>query len=271
VSKNVYTYGERNGEIVTITCDDKIASLCLVEFANGVAECPDDTLPVDLRKAGEYAILAKTGISTTGKTAITGDIAVSPIGETAMTGFDLNLKNPSTSVYIIGSAYAANYAVPIPARLTRAVKDMEEAFTDAASRPPATGPRLNLNGGLLDGVTIYPGIYTFGSDLSLGGHIYFKGTGEGQGQGETDVFIIQISGNLVQAANKMVILMNGALAKNIFWQVSGRVEVGAGAHLEGTLLVKTHVLFITGSSLNGRVLTMTACNLQSAVIYSKMM
>jgi hypothetical protein len=38
--------------------------------------------------------------------------------------------------------------------------------------------------------------------------------------------------------------------------------------MEGILLVKTAVTFITGSTLNGRVLTQTACNLQSAVINS---
>jgi len=42
--------------------------------------------------------------------------------------------------------------------------------------------------------------------------------------------------------------------------------VGAGAHMEGILLVKTDVTFITGSSLNGRVLAQTACVLQSATI-----
>jgi hypothetical protein len=42
--------------------------------------------------------------------------------------------------------------------------------------------------------------------------------------------------------------------------------VGAGAHLEGILLVYTDVTFVTGSSLAGRVLTQTACNLQKATI-----
>jgi hypothetical protein len=36
--------------------------------------------------------------------------------------------------------------------------------------------------------------------------------------------------------------------------------------MEGVLLVKTDVLFVTGSSLNGRVLAQTAVNLQMATI-----
>jgi hypothetical protein len=63
-----------------------------------------------------------------------------------------------------------------------------------------------------------------------------------------------------------VILQGGALSKHVFWQVAGLVTVGAGAHMEGILLVKTMVGFVTGSSLNGRVLAQTACTLQKATI-----
>jgi hypothetical protein len=60
--------------------------------------------------------------------------------------------------------------------------------------------------------------------------------------------------------------LGGAQAKNIFWQVAGTASVGAGAQLQGVLLVKTDALFVTGSYLNGRVLAQTACNLQMATI-----
>jgi hypothetical protein len=63
-----------------------------------------------------------------------------------------------------------------------------------------------------------------------------------------------------------VILTNGALAKNIFWQIAGKVVVGGGAHLEGILLIMTDITFSTESSLSGRVLSQTACNLQVATI-----
>jgi hypothetical protein len=55
-------------------------------------------------------------------------------------------------------------------------------------------------------------------------------------------------------------------AKNIFWQVAGQVEVGAFASMKGIILVKTDALFMTGSSLLGRVLAQTACNIQMATI-----
>lgn len=44
---------------------------------------------VSLGTAGNYAILAKTGISTVPPSTVKGNIAVSPIAATAMTGFSL--------------------------------------------------------------------------------------------------------------------------------------------------------------------------------------
>jgi hypothetical protein len=228
-----------------------------------------------LGDAEEYAILAKTGISTVPNSIITGNIAVSPIAAGAMTGFGLAIDSSgqfSTATQVTGKAYAANYSPPIPTHLTTAVSNMETAYADAAGRLNPDAARINLGGGVLGGAfggatdKLTPGVYTFGTGVVLTGDIFFEGSGLGEDEGETDIFIIQITGNLLQASNYKVILSNGALAKNIFWQVAGLVVVGAGSHMEGVLLVKTSVLFETLSSLNGRVLTQTACNLQMATI-----
>ncbi|HEX5328907.1 Ig-like domain-containing protein, partial [Sulfuricurvum sp.] len=55
-------------------------------FSTGttIANGPD---PVNLGTAGNFVLLSKSGISTTGATSITGDIGVSPIDATAFTGF----------------------------------------------------------------------------------------------------------------------------------------------------------------------------------------
>jgi hypothetical protein len=226
--------------------------------------------PVDLGTAEDFVILAKSGITTVPQSDITGDIGVSPITGESMTGFSFTMDSSgqfSTSFQIDGRAYASDYTVPTPEKLTTAVGDMQTAYTDAAGRPNEDASRINLGGGILGGAfggqttPLTAGVYTFGSGVTIADTIYFDGNAD-----PNSVFIIQMTGNLVQYANKDVILVNGALAKNIFWQISGNVEVGAGAHLEGILLVKTDVTFITESSLIGRVLTQTACNLQKAII-----
>ncbi len=79
--------------------------------------------PVDLGTAGNYVILAKSGISTTGVTAVSGDLGLSPAAASFITGFSLTLDSSnqfSTSPIVAGKVYAADYAVPTPANLTTA-------------------------------------------------------------------------------------------------------------------------------------------------------
>jgi hypothetical protein len=230
---------------------------------------------VNLLTAANYAILSQAGISTVPQSVITGNIAVSPIAATGMTGFGLIMDLGgaySTASQVVGQAFGADYGVPTPALLTSAVGDMGAAYLNAAGRLNSDGARINMGGGLLGGAfggitaPLTPGIYTFGSGVSILDTIYFEGTGLAPGQGDTDVFIIQMSGNLIQAADIDVILVNGALSKNIFWQIAGYVAIGAGAHLEGIILCKTAVTFVTRSSLNGCVYAQTLVALQMATI-----
>jgi hypothetical protein len=224
------------------------------------------TNSVNLGTAGNYVILTKTGIATVPDSTITGNIAVSPIDGSGITGFELALDSEGdfsidTSLQIKGDgkAYAANYADPIPATLTTAVSDMEIAYTDAAGRVNPDAKRINVMGGLIGGLTLTPGIYTFQVEIIIATSITLSGSAD-------DIFIIQTTKNIVQAANTEVTLAGGVLASNVFWQVAGDVSVGTGAKMEGVLLVMTAVTLKTGSTLNGRVLAQSRCDLQMATI-----
>jgi hypothetical protein len=214
---------------------------------------------VNLGTAGNYVILSKVGISTVPNSAITGDIGVSPVTATAMTGFSLisDVSGTfSTSTQVTGTATAASNGEAVKTTLTTAISDMQAAYDDAVGRDATN---TNFNYGELGGQTLTSGVYNFATDVKLTTDVTFHGSADA-------VFIIQTTGSVIQAANKNVILKGGAKAENIFWQVAGAVRVGAGAHMEGILLVKTSALFVTGSSLNGRVLSQTACDLQMATI-----
>jgi len=241
----------------------------LTAACNAVTSATDPaTATVDLGTAGDFAILTKTGITTVPNSVITGDIGVSPISAASMTGFSFTEDSSgdfSMSTQVDGRAYASDFETPIPAKMTTAVSDMETAYTDAAGRANADAARINFGAGILGGdfggpatgKQLTTGIYTFDKDVLITDPITFKGSA-------TDIFIIQIAGNLVQDAN--VVLLGGAKAENIFWQVAGYVDVATGAHLEGVLLVKTKAVFKTGSSLNGRVLAQTECTLDQVTI-----
>jgi hypothetical protein len=217
---------------------------------------------VNLGTAGNYVILTKSGISTTGTTHITGDIAVSPIASTAITGFGLIADSSnkfSTSSLVTGKVYAANYAVPTPATLTTAVSDMETAYTDAAGRsnPDATG----LGAGEIGGLTISPGLYKWGTGVSITTDVTLNAGGNSNA-----VWIFQIGQGLTVASGKKVILSGGAQANNIFWQVSSNAEIGTGAQFNGNILAKTAINLRTGASINGRILAQTAVTLDANAV-----
>jgi hypothetical protein len=218
--------------------------------------------PVDLGTAGDFAILAKTGISTVPASVITGNIGVSPIAATAMTGFSLTLENKeqySTSGQVTGNCYAETYADPTPANMALAVSDMETAYLSAEGTANSDDNKKELGGGLLGGLTLEPGVYTFTTDISISTDVTLNGP-------DNAVFLIQTTGSVTQAAAAKVILTGGVLAKNVFWQVAGQVEVGATAVMQGIILAKTGVAFGNASTLNGSVLTQTACTLDMATI-----
>jgi hypothetical protein len=217
---------------------------------------------VDLGTAADYAILAKTGISTVPSSTITGDIAVSPIAAAAITGFSLIMDSSttfSTSTQVTGLVKASDYTSPTSSELTTAVSDMETAYEDAKGRDHD----YLLVVGEIGGKTLGPGVHTFTGDITIGPNTIATFDAEGD---ENAVFIIQTTGSIKQAASTSLNLINNANPKNIFWSVAGEVIVEANAILDGILLVKTAVTMKTDSTLNGHILSQTAIALQKATI-----
>ena len=215
---------------------------------------------VDLGSVEDFTVFANTGIdSATFPAAITGDIGVGPgVTSTAITGFSLSLPPAgasSTSAQVSGQVYAFDYAPPTPTVVTTASTDMGIAYTDAAGR--LLPDFLNLNGGLIGGLTLAPGLYKWGTDVSIafGTNLTISG-------GANDVWIFQIDGNLSTAAATNIILAGGAKAENVFWQVAGTsVTMGANSSFNGIVLAQNAINLGNQASVNGRLLAQTAVNL----------
>lgn len=210
---------------------------------------------VNLGTSGNYVVLAKTAINNGSTSAITGDIAISPAATSYITGLALtNATGYATSTQVTGKVYAADMADPTPINLTTAVGDMITAYNDAAGRPSPDFSELGT--GNLGGKTLSPGLYKWTSTVTLPSDVVISG-------GANDVWIFQISGDLLMSSAVNVTLTGGAQAKNIFWQVAGQATFGTSSHFEGIILSKTGITFQTTASINGRALAQTAVVLDS--------
>ncbi len=214
--------------------------------------------PVNLRGAGNYVILAQTGISNVATSKVTGDLGLSPAATSYITGFALtNATGYATASQVTGKIFAADMAAPTPINLTTAINNMSTAYTDAAGRPTPDFSEYSL--GNIGGKTLTPGLYKWTNTVTMTSTVTLTGDG-------SDVWIFQIAGDLTMSSGVKIILKGGAQAKNIFWQVAGQATLGTTSHFEGIILSKTGITLQTGASMNGRALAQTAVILDQNVV-----
>jgi hypothetical protein len=188
--------------------------------------------PVPLGFAGGYAILAGTTVTNAStnsdQTVITGgDVGVSP--GTAETGF---VTGTYTATIDNSGAGAAEL-------------DLTTAYNTAAGLAlPAALP------GDMSGLTFTPGLYKTSSAVTLN-----SGSVTLDAQGDPNAaFVFQIGTTLITAGGTQVILINGAQAQNVFWQVGSSATVGGASAFAGNIIAYTSITFDTDSTLLGRAL-----------------
>jgi hypothetical protein len=224
-------------------------ALLLVVCGSAFAAGPGPA-PVNLRSAGNFVILTKSGITDVPTSTVTGDVGTSPITGAA----DLLTCTEVTGiVFSVDAAGPAPCSITSPSSLTVAVLDMQTAYTDAAGRPNPDFTELHR--GDIGGMTLTPGLYKWGTSVSLPTDVTLSGS-------PNDVWIFQIAGNLIQSNGVSIHLKGGAQAKNIFWQVAGLTMLGTTSHFEGIILCKTLIAMQTHASINGRLFSQTAVTLQ---------
>jgi hypothetical protein len=227
-----------------------IAGIALLAVAGSAFAAGPGPAPVNLRSAGEFVILTKSGITDVPTSAVTGDVGTSPITGAA----DLLTCTEVTGlVFSVTAAGPEPCNMKNPTKLTAAVLDMKAAYTDAAgrSRPDFT----ELRRGDIGGMTLSPGLYKWSTSVSMPTDVTLSGT-------SNEVWIFQIAGNLNESNGVTIHLRGGAQAKNIFWQVAGLTQLGTTSHFEGIILCKTLIAVQTHASIDGRLFSQTAVTLQ---------
>lgn len=217
---------------------------------------------IDLGTAGNFGILTKSGISTTGITSVTGNIGVSPAAATAITGFGLIMDTNGQSSHtpiVTGKVYAADYAAPTPANMTTAVSDMETAFT-TANGLVTPAPIVGLYAGDISGRILTAGLYKWSTSVLI------TNAGVTLSGGPNDTWVFQIAQDLIVNNGAKITLLGGAQAKNIFWVVTGQATLGSNTDFSGIILSKTLISLNTGAKVTGRLLAQTAVTLNASTV-----
>jgi hypothetical protein len=226
---------------------------------------PANPATVNLGTAANYAILAKGIITTVPSSVVTGNVGLSPAARTFLHGW--------SETYDVTDTYATSAQVVAPfklyaadlvggtttADLTTAVLNMQAAYTDAAGRTATSAATTDVGAGTLTSLTLTRGVYQWGSAITIPTNLTLNGSA-------TDVWILKVAGTLSMAAAKSVILTGGALPKNVFWQVSGTVNIGANTHFSGIILGQTIITLGNLASIDGRLLAQTDVNIDATTV-----
>jgi hypothetical protein len=201
---------------------------------------------VDLNTVARFGIIAGVGVSNNaGFSEIRNmDVGISPGVRSSITGFP-------PAIIVNGAIYASDDIAPpgIAAMLTKAKQDLTDAYLFAEG---ATAPAPVTVAGDQGGTTLAPGIYKSTSTLLIqSGNLTLDGKGDANA-----VWIFQIASDFttVGGAGGDVLLINGAQAKNVYWQTGSSATIGDGTSFKGNILALTSITMNSGAVADGRML-----------------
>jgi len=203
---------------------------CAVALALGQQQATMAATQIDLGTAGDFAVLAGSGITITGPTTITGDIGTFPTP--SITGL--------ANLTLIGMNHGGDAVTQL------AKDDLVTAYNIAAglAYDVTYGAAHDLGGSIL-----LPGVYNGISSLFLTGTLTLDA------QGDPDaVWIFQTGSTLITASDSTVKMIGGAQACHVFWQVGTSATLGVTSDFAGNILALTSATLNTGATVDGRVL-----------------
>ena len=213
-----------------------------VDTTNGYAAAPQaqqvlTVAPVGLGTAGAYAVLGTT-VTNGGATVLNGYLgSSSPIA-----GPELPTVNGQTHVGDSSDVQAQT--------------DLGLAY-DAARGLTHTA----TFSGDQNGLTLLPGVYYAGAAIAVTGTMTLNGVGD-----PNAVFVFQVEAALNTGASSAIVLTNGAKASNVFWQVLGAANTGAGSSFAGTIMASGAITLGAGASVYGRALSLAAITLAANTV-----
>jgi hypothetical protein len=192
---------------------------------------------INLGSTSNFAVLAGAGITIAGpanSTMITGDIGTSPT--TSITGLG--------NAVLTGVNQTGNSGLMLTAK-----NDLTIAYNQAAGSAVTMTftPIFDLGG-----KTLGAGVYNDISSFAITGTLTLDGGGN-----PNAVFIFQAGSTFTAESSSKVVLINGAQADNVFWQVGSSATLGTGSDVVGNILASASITADTGATVDGRLLAET--------------
>jgi hypothetical protein len=233
-------------------------------FTTGAQVCNP---PIDLKSiAGFGAFGGSAGVTNQGTQTVIGGNLGSSAACTLMTGlhdrFDVYTETPLNVGAVDGTVYCAPPAPGTVAKFdiaTQARADALASYNQLAALPAGSDP----GAGQLGGQTLLPAVYTAaGGTFSITtGDLTLDARGDANA-----TWVFQSAAAMTIGAPgfpRRVVLVNGAKAANVFWQVGSAARIADGSTMVGTIIAPAGVTISTAgqmvqTTLIGRAVGLTA-------------
>jgi hypothetical protein len=184
----------------------------------------------DLGTASSFSVIASSAITNTGFTIIDGQIAIFPNNASSVTGFP-----PGT---VIAGSYVSR----------RTKEDARAAYVAARSLYPTK----DVTGQDLGGQLLTPGTYFASSSVGITGALILDRKNVKDAQ-----FVFQIGSTLKTAKSSSLVLINGAQASNVVWQIGSSATLGIGTASQGNIITQDSITLVTGTTVNSGLYALT--------------
>jgi len=216
---------------VTGTFNNTVRATSGVFFGSATVSVTSNAPPppnVALGGAAANGIMAGTAVTCVSGGIINANVSISP-GNT-ITGF---------GPCVITGVQNLNNGVAIQAQV-----DLTNAYNTLRDLPcpPANAIVANLGG-----TTKAAGVYCTATSIGVTGTLTLDGGGD-----PNATFVFQAGSSLITAGN--IVLINGAQAKNVYWQVGSSATLGTASQWQGNILALTSITLVDNATLLGRAL-----------------
>ncbi len=183
----------------------------------------------NLGAASNFALFTSVGaFNNSGASAITGNVG------TNVGAFNLGVGT------VLGEIHVADIVSG------QAAMDLGVAYGSMSTITCDSVIGTTMGGGQI----LPPNVYCLGAASTINGNLTLDGQGD-----PGSIFIFKIDGAFASTANSQILLINSASVCNVYFQITGEVNLGVNSLFQGTILAGGAIHLLSQATLIGRGLS----------------